>query len=675
MKESLKNNYIKNYLLFVINLFAIEIIFKLVSGENLFVWSTLRIFIGVNIISFILTGIISFMNHLWQSIIRGIVIFIAGVYACAQAGFYNFLGVYMSFQTSSQLGAVVDYIKDFIRSFSWTYFLTLMPFIILLIWQIFFDKKEYPHLSKLKTSGISILATLFFSFLYYISIELSFFQAPFQIINNHELFLTVSNPSMSIAEFGTTSFAFLDLRAMLFPVNIVTNMQNDYLGQNDDDPESSLYKRDIDDTALREILEGEKNSVYKNILAYFLNRDITDKNAYTGMFKDKNLIVIMMESVNDIILDSEYYPNFARILEHSWYWKNNYSPRNSCATMNNEFSGMTSLYSIYNTCTASKYKSNTYYESIFNLFNDQDYVTFSAHDYTEAYYPRKTIHKNMGSKEYFGVQKLGIPYSNEYINWANDDDFMKAILNIIDDKTADDKPFMTWLTTVSSHQPYGVSSIQGDKYYDMTQESNYPKDVRHFMSKLKILDNGLGILLDGLEEKGILDDTVIVLYGDHYPYGISTTNLNKVLDYDTKEDLNAERVPFVIYNSKLEAKTFDDYTYYVNLLPTIANLFDLEYDPRFYLGTDLLSDDYTSLVVFADGSWKNEFAFYDASSSKIKYYTDFRYTAQEIKDINADILAKTNQSSLVIKNNYFNYLENKLQDYNEDNNCYCPLED
>ena len=182
------------------------------------------------------------------------------------------------------------------------------------------------------------------------------------------------------------------------------------------------------------------------------------------MFKDKNLIVIMMESVNDIFLDPEYYPNFNKLVSEGWYWENNYSPRNSCATMNNEFSGMTSLYSIYNTCTASKYKNNTYSTSMFNLFNDTNYVTFSAHNYTEAYYPRKRIHTNMGSGEYYGVGKLGIKYSSEYRNWSNDDDFLKQVLNIIDKKTSNGEPFMTWLTTVSSHQPYSVSSVQGDKY-------------------------------------------------------------------------------------------------------------------------------------------------------------------------------------------------------------------
>ena len=82
------------------------------------------------------------------------------------------------------------------------------------------------------------------------------------------------------------------------------------------------------------------------------------------MFEGKNLIVVMMESVNDIFINPELYPNFYKMLSEGWYFENNYSPRNSCATMNNEFSAMTSIYSIYNTCTASKYKNNTYLDGL-----------------------------------------------------------------------------------------------------------------------------------------------------------------------------------------------------------------------------------------------------------------------------------------------------------------------
>ena len=189
-------------------------------------------------------------------------------------------------------------------------------------------------------------------------------------------------------------------------------------------------------------------------------------------------------------------------------------------------------------------------------------------------------------------------------------------------------------------------------------------DVQRYYSKLTVLDNALGLLLERLESAGILDDTVIVLYGDHYPYGISKSHLNEVLTYDL-DDYETERTPFVIYNSEIEPKKFDEYTTYVNILPTVANLFNLNYDPRLYVGTDLLSEDYESLVVFADGSWKNELAYYNASTGSIKYYTDFEYSIDEIKKINEKVTLKMQMSTLAIKNNYFGYLEKALAKYVE----------
>lgn len=660
MKKIFKNSYITNYIILMLGMFLPEIIFKVINHSNILDISTLRIFLGVNIICAIVSFILNFTNHIVKRIVTSLLVLISGIYTCAQLGFFNFLGVYISFQTSSQLGAVKDYVKDFIRSFKLEFFLVLIPFALIIITYIVFSKKLKQENISLKKNTLTSSALLMASVILYAATILApSLQNKYQTVSTKNLFLTASNPSLTVEQYGTLGFCFLDLKALVFPVTLEENY---VINQNYNNYATITDKsRIIDDTVWQSIIDEETDKKMNSLNNYFINRKITQKNDYTGLFEDKNLIVIMMESVNDIFINPEYYPNFYKLLSEGWYWENNYSPRNSCATMNNEFSGMTSLYSIYNTCTASKYKTNTYYESMFNLFNKTGYTTFSAHDYTDAYYPRRTIHPNMGSGEYFGVEKLGIDYSNEYINWANDDDFMTEILNIIDEKVEDNNNFMTWLTTVSSHQPYSVDSIQGNKYYDMTEDTDYPEDVRRYMSKLKILDDGLGILLEGLEDRNILNDTVIVLYGDHYPYGLSTDNLNVVLDYDTSEYYNAERVPFVIYNSELESKVYSEYTSYINILPTLANLFNLEYDPRLYLGTDLLSSDYESRVVFADGSWKNENYYYDATKNKVTNFNDTELTLEELKRVNDDINTKINVSNDAIKNNYFAYLEKKIK--------------
>ena len=183
------------------------------------------------------------------------------------------------------------------------------------------------------------------------------------------------------------------------------------------------------------------------------------------------------------------------------------------------------------------------------------------------------------------------------------------------------------------------------------------------MSKLKVLDDGLGVLLEGLESQGKLEDTVIVLYGDHYPYGLSNSVLETALPYSIEEKYENERVPFVIWSNDIEATTYTEYTSYVNILPTIANLFNLDFDSRYYTGTDLFSNLYESLVVFADGSWKNEKAFYDAYTGNITYYGNEEYTIEEIIEINQMVENKIKYSNLAIQHDYFNYLYNAL--YNE----------
>lgn len=671
MKKYINKNILINFIINFILLLVLEIIFKIVNFFDILDWSTIRIILGSFILSLVISSIEYFIPKILHKYINIILILIFSIYALAQTAFNNFIGVYMSLGTSSQLGAVIDYVREFILSFKWYYYLSMLPFVISLIYYIFINKKiinkfninmkknNYKKLNRkkfIKNILMYLNTLIIFCALYASSLYLPFMQNKLQTVSNRDLFIVPSVPSISVKQFGIITFGVLDIKNYFFPTEVITNYDIENSSKNSHNIDNT---RKFDDTKWEELISKETDKKLNSLNNYFINNKISDINEYTGMFKDKNLIVIMLESVNDVIINEKDYPNFYKMYNEGMTWENNYSPRNSCSTGNNEMSGMIGLYSIYNTCTANEYKDNTYFESIFNLFNKSDYYTFSAHNYTEHYYERNTIHKNMGSSIYYGVEDLGIEYSNQYKNWSSDEDFMFEVLNILEDIDNETK-FMTWLTTVSSHQPYYYSSKEGDKYLDLYKDLDIRTDLKRYKSKLKILDNALGILLDGLEEKGILDDTVIVMFGDHYPYGLSTSTLNTVLDYDTNVDYEAERVPFVIYNNGIKAQTFSEYTSYVNILPTIANLFDLDYDPRLYVGSDLLSKEYESMVVFADGSWKNEIAYYNASKSDIEYFTDKTYTVEELQNINNTIDLKIKMSTLAIKNNYFEYLYNSL---------------
>lgn len=667
MKDFMNKNILLNFIINFVFILMVEVVFKIVNKFSILDWSSLRIILSTILLSMIISGIEYFVPKKIHKFINIIILFIISIYALAQTGFNNFIGVYMSLGTSSQLGAVIDYIREFILSFKWYYYFVMLPFILCLVYYIFVNKiivkkfnvslvnTKFKELNKdmflKKVWGMSIIFISIFA-VFLSTLKIPFMQNKLQTVSNMNLYNNPSVPSISVKQFGITNFGILDVKNYFVPSE---DSHEDILIDESKNKETSRSK---DDTKWKDLINRESDDTMNTLNKYFINNDSSDINDYTGYFKDKNLIVIMLESVNDIIINKEDYPNFYKMYSEGWHWENNYSPRNSCSTGNNEMSGMISLYSIYNTCTANNFKNNTYYESIFGLFNRSNYNTFSAHDYVAHYYDRNTIHTNMGSMKYYDVEDLGISYSSQYKNWASDEDFMTKILDVI--KNNDSDNFMAWLTTVSSHQPYYYSSTEGDKYLDLYKDLDLRIDLKRYKSKLKILDNALGILLDGLESQGILDDTVIVMYGDHYPYGLATSTINTVLDYDTSVDFESERVPFVIYNSKLEAKTFKEYTSYINLLPTIANLFGIDYDPRLYVGSDILSDDYKSLVVFADGSWKNEVAYYNASKGTVEYFGDKEYTLEEVQEINQRVDTKMKMSSLAIKNNYFNYLYSNL---------------
>ena len=677
MKTLLNNRVIKNYLILLIFMLLLEILFRVISDVKLFDISLIRIFIGLNFISLLISFILSWTNKLGAKIFTILIGFIFSVYAFLQLGFNNFIGVYMSFNTSSQLGAVTDYVKEFLASFLGKFYFIFIPFCVLILYYVLLDKyteykfeKKFVLKSHIKYEpGIRIISTLLIllgiGFLYNETLTAKFMQNKLQTVSNEDLFNYPSVPSLAINQFGIISFGFLDIKSLY------VDPPETYVFNAEDESISYENNRNIDDTLWKELINQESSQTYNNINKYLINNSITDYNEYTGLMSGKNLIVIMMESVNEIFIDPELYPNFYKLYSNGISFTNNYSPRNSCATGNNEFSAMSGLYSIQNNCTANVYRNNTYSYSLFNLFKNAGYKTTSMHDYTEAYYYRSTIHKNMGSDKYYGVEDLGIKYFNEYKNWASDEDFMKVAMDITLQDTSE--PFMLWLTTVSSHQPYVQSSVEGDKYLDLTEDTNYPMDLRRYMSKLKTLDNALGILLERLEQAEILDDTVIVLFGDHYPYGLKNETINYVLDYNL-DDYEAERTPFVIYNSNMESKQIDKYTSYINITPTLANLFGLDYDPRLYMGYDLFDENYWNIVTFADGSWKNDLAFYNAGTSEVVYYKDNAYTLDEIKNINDKITAKMQMSGLIIQNNYFAYLNDSINKLKEEQNTFAELE-
>lgn len=691
LKEFFTNRVVLNTIVLFIITFSLEMIVRYLTDSSFKDWGVLRIGISSFLISLIWSWITHFFKKLPARILNIVYVLFAGIYIFAEFGLYNFLGFFMGIGNAEQGTKVLDYIIDFLSSLKPIYYLLIVPTIVGLLYYIIIDRlimknkernQKMNLIQKIYIEVVTLVIILSTCGIYYYTIRNDKLKNDLQTESNYALWIYPENSNLTVNNYGVLMYGFTDIKSIVLDldsedVDRLVQMEfeehtNNNNGNNvvtTPEGEEIDYNRYVDDKAWDLLLKESKSSEYKQLNNYFKNRNITPKNEYTGIFKDKNLIIVMMESTNELsVLNEKDFPTLYKLYNEGISFRNNFSPRNNCSTGNNEFTTLTSMFTINNTCTANTYSSNKYYQSVFGIFSDAGYKTTSYHDYTQKYYRRNKIHTNLGVGKYYGVTDLDMDYDEKYEEWPSDVVmFKQARQYYLGDK------FMAYFATVTPHQTYHVPSEFGDKYKDNWKDTKYTTRLKRYLSKLKTLDLALEELLRQLEEEGKLQDTVIALFGDHYPYGLQDSDINMYLEANnagytvsrnSTKNKNVDRTPMVIYNSEIEPMQVTEYTTIIDLLPTLLNMFDMEYDPRLYLGTDIMSDSHKSLAVFADGSWQNEFGFYYAPSSKMTYsQKEFKYTNQELKEINTEISTRQKMSTNAIKKNYFNYLNSGIKKY------------
>ena len=219
-KSFFRDTFVNNLIFVTLIVFLIEILFIAISDFELLGVSTLRIFLSSFILTFIITFLSSLTKRKWlKNTINLIYIFAYSVYTWLQLGFINYLGVYISFNTSSQLGAVTDYALDYLLSFKLVFYTIFLPFVAALIWYLIINRKRKWEQLKLNIKHLYLIPILIMSIaLYYLTITIPCMQNEFQIKSNKKLFINPDVPTVAVNQFGTTLFGILDFKTFLFPV-------------------------------------------------------------------------------------------------------------------------------------------------------------------------------------------------------------------------------------------------------------------------------------------------------------------------------------------------------------------------------------------------------------------------------------------------------------------------
>ena len=416
--------------------------------------------------------------------------------------------------------------------------------------------------------------------------------------------------------------------------------------------------------------EKQENSEDIEFLDNSFADDSNNQNKYTGIFKGKNVIFIQLEGLDNWLLTEETTPTLYNMLNNSIVFNNHYSYYNGGgSTFNSEFAVNTGFITpLSYTQNAYTFNKNNFPYSMAHLFKKEGYTVNAFHMNTGEYYSRTTNYKNWGYDNYYGLIDIE-DYKDETYRLDRNLILNEKFNNLIFHTDNPDKLFVDYLITYSGHLPFtntkGVCKMLYDEDVAKSIEENTtetndetskevptPEFVQ--MSELECIkrqaketDYMFELLLQNLEEKGLIDNTILVVFTDHYLYTIEDKSILDTYK-DTSNNL-INKTPFFIWSKDGKRTNINKVTSQLNILPTTLNLFGINYNSNNYIGKDALDSNYEGIVFFSDYSWYDGSIYVENGEITNNKNTTYEY----LEEKNYYISYLTKKNDLALKYNYF----------------------
>ncbi len=632
MSKNLKNSILV-FGFFLISITYLELVFKIRVLTLTSEMAVGRILLFNLAYSIFILFFLKFFNQVTvKRISYVLLIIITFLYINQELYSIFYKGLFLSLNTMKDAGMGWSFLDKYLQNMSFGLILYFVPFIILfLLNNIKFISFQIAY----KSLRSPLYFLLGFSFTFFVALQTIDEEVPHPELDfsysDMDLYTFNFDPQTSIKRFG-----------------LLTYTQRDFF---------SLFREDP-------LTEDQHEILLDN---YFEAKPTHYANTYTNIFRDKNLILITAESLDTFAINETLTPNLYNLKENYSYFENYYSPLYYRSTADTEFQVQTSFYPDKNvTLTMESYIENDFPNTMPKLFSQRGYSTYSFHNYTDYFYPRKEFHEDtLGYDQYLGAVDLGIFESENDVTmgnhqWPSDLELMeKAIPYFINE----DK-FFANIHTVSGHlnynenHPQGIKHIDAVEQYEIDNGITLPEEIKWYLAANMELDAAIGYLMEELAAAGKLEDTVIIMFGDHYAYGVDEQT---IWDYDdVKEDnneLDLHNVPFFIINNDPSINIFnenkDNYMSSIDIMPTVANLFDLRLDYNHVFGIDALASE-DNIVRFADLSFVSKSFSYD-SISEVYEIDESTITPEYLKILKQKII-----------NDYINNLSALEYDYFKD---------
>jgi len=387
------------------------------------------------------------------------------------------------------------------------------------------------------------------------------------------------------------------------------------------------------------------------------------KNEYTGLFQGKNLILITAEAFTAEVIDPELTPTLYRLANEGIRFKEYYQPAWGASTTSGEFSNLMGLVPV----TDGMCMKEPIYQHMFLTMGyqlrDQGYYSLAYHNHNKDFYDRHRTHLHLGYEKflalYGGLEVTGV--------WPESD---LEMIDVSVPQYIDHQPFSIYYMTVSGHSVYTMNgNAMARKNYDKVAHLDYEETVKCYLAANLELEAAMTSLLQQLEAAGIADDTVIVIASDHYPYGLERSGTWKnTVDYlkelygvEDYDQFIRDHSALIIWSGSIEDMdiTVEEPVYSLDILPTVSNLFGVEFDSRLLVGRDVFSEK-EPLVLWPDFSWITDKGTYNAKTGEFTLREGQEADRDYIDYIHSQVANKIRYSESVQELDYFNYISKAL---------------
>ncbi len=636
------------FIVFLVSFIYMEFLYKFLIYDHIFRMSIINMILFLIPLSLLL-GVITNLSKSTKinKTIYIVIMVLIAVWFSAQYvvnDYFNFTLSLSDFQVADQLGSFMD--KVFVEVFK--RILGIIGFFMPLILTLIFHKKVNFHHREIKNNLILLVVAIIGFALYILGLNIGKNKS----YSPYILYYQINDVALNVENFGVLNSFIIDLNRSIFGfeekiIKVDNPLNNDDGGNT---PKEYGYNNlDIDFDTL---IINESNSVIKGMHEYFQNDPGTLQNEYTGFFKDKNLILFMAESFNEVAVKKEITPTLYKLVNSGFVFEDFYTPT-IFSTIGGEFQELTGLYAA-GTDILGKFRGGdiAFPQGVATKFKEAGFKTFAYHNNSASFQNRNKYLPSLGFDN-FKACNTGLEKVINCSIWPRSD--LEMINATVNDYVNEDK-FMVFYASNSGHSSYdGFNSNQmakKNKEEYLASGLNYSDRVATYLAAQMELDKALESLIAKLDEAGRLEDTVIALVGDHYPYDLYLEEINEMADYKKDEIIEVNHSNFILWNSEMDTVNVSKVGSQIDVIPTIYNVFGINYDSRLFIGKDILSTE-GGLAMFGNKSWVSDKGAYYSSTGKFVPKEGVDVDSEYVKQMNQIVLNKINMSRKIIMNNYY----------------------